>query len=197
MALLFNRQPQLTPDHTTPHHTTTMQTTIIARLPEATPAAAACGCCGGWTSSGGMSQHHSTRTPVMGRYGCTCFRPAYATFVACETDQPLPEETDAICDLGVHTTESALALLKQLRHYKVLCHKTGKLTNRRERTFFAHASVQLPIEGSPGRVFPGMTSIEVSYTAAVKYVTDLLRFGLEERGARIRIQASKGCIFIG
>lgn len=34
--------------------------------------AAACGVCGGWTAFGGMSQHHRTTTPVMGRFGCVC-----------------------------------------------------------------------------------------------------------------------------
>ena len=34
--------------------------------------AAACMKCGGWTSFGGMSQHHKTTVPVMGRLGCIC-----------------------------------------------------------------------------------------------------------------------------
>ena len=33
--------------------------------------AAACGVCGGWTRSGGMSQHSEADKPVMGRTGCT------------------------------------------------------------------------------------------------------------------------------
>lgn len=33
--------------------------------------AAACSICGGWTSRGGMSQHSDTKTPVIGRTGCT------------------------------------------------------------------------------------------------------------------------------
>ena len=34
--------------------------------------AAACPTCGGWHSSGGMSQHAHETTPVLGRTGCTC-----------------------------------------------------------------------------------------------------------------------------
>jgi len=34
--------------------------------------AAACPRCGGWTGSGGMSQHRNSKTPVLGRTGCTC-----------------------------------------------------------------------------------------------------------------------------
>lgn len=34
--------------------------------------AAACGCCGGWTSQGGMSTYTNTNVPVEGRVGCTC-----------------------------------------------------------------------------------------------------------------------------
>lgn len=34
--------------------------------------AAACKRCGGWTQSGGMSQHAQTQRPVQGRYGCIC-----------------------------------------------------------------------------------------------------------------------------
>lgn len=33
---------------------------------------AACPRCGGWTSSGGMSQYRNSTTPVHGRTGCTC-----------------------------------------------------------------------------------------------------------------------------
>ena len=32
---------------------------------------AACAICGGWTKGGGMSQHSDSKTPVMGRTGCT------------------------------------------------------------------------------------------------------------------------------
>ena len=35
--------------------------------------AAACSGCGGWTSSGGCSQHRDSDTPVFGRTGCFCF----------------------------------------------------------------------------------------------------------------------------
>lgn len=34
--------------------------------------AAACPRCGGWTSSGGMSQYRNSTVPVHGRTGCTC-----------------------------------------------------------------------------------------------------------------------------
>lgn len=34
--------------------------------------AAACPQCGGWTSSGGCSQHAKSKTKVLGRTGCTC-----------------------------------------------------------------------------------------------------------------------------
>jgi hypothetical protein len=34
--------------------------------------AAACACCGGWTSFGGMSQYTNSKAPVLGRVGCTC-----------------------------------------------------------------------------------------------------------------------------
>ena len=37
------------------------------------PPAAACPLCGGWTSFGGMSHHHKSTEPVIGRMGCTCF----------------------------------------------------------------------------------------------------------------------------
>lgn len=37
--------------------------------------AAACQRCGGWLSSGGMSQYHRTTTPVMRRFGCLCNAP--------------------------------------------------------------------------------------------------------------------------
>ena len=37
--------------------------------------AASCPKCGGWTSSGGMSQHRNNTSPAMGRLGCkvACF----------------------------------------------------------------------------------------------------------------------------
>ena len=37
--------------------------------------AAACHACGGWTSVGGMSGHHLSCTPVLGRTGCHCRGP--------------------------------------------------------------------------------------------------------------------------
>ncbi len=36
--------------------------------------AAACGTCGGWHSSGGMSQYANFDVPVDGRIGCICRR---------------------------------------------------------------------------------------------------------------------------
>lgn len=36
--------------------------------------AAACNKCGGWTSFGGCSQFSNSKTPVLGRVGCTCFK---------------------------------------------------------------------------------------------------------------------------
>jgi hypothetical protein len=105
-------------------------------------------------------------------------------------------QNDPILDLGLHTTESALALLAKRRHYKVECRKTGKKTNRRECAFFLHADVALPIAGEADRYYPGMTNIKVPYKVAVAYVQDLLR-NLEARGARIQIRASEQCIFLG
>ena len=37
--------------------------------------AAACPRCGGWTASGGMSQHSGSIVPVSGRTGCSCHLP--------------------------------------------------------------------------------------------------------------------------
>ena len=45
--------------------------------------AAACQRCGGWLSSGGMSQYHRTTAPVMRRFGCLCNAPpAYRRLVS-------------------------------------------------------------------------------------------------------------------
>lgn len=44
----------------------------VYELIESKNPAAACPACGGWTSSGGMSQHSKSKTPVLGRAGCTC-----------------------------------------------------------------------------------------------------------------------------
>lgn len=53
-----------------------------SKTPTKTPAAA-CPRCGGWTASGGMSQHHRTTVPVMRRFGCVCTAPpAYKTLVS-------------------------------------------------------------------------------------------------------------------
>lgn len=38
---------------------------------QSTPGAA-CSRCGGWTSSGGMSQHARSKVAVLGRKGCAC-----------------------------------------------------------------------------------------------------------------------------
>lgn len=47
-------------------------TTTPAKNDLSSVPAAACPRCGGWTSSGGMSQYAKSSTPVLGRTGCSC-----------------------------------------------------------------------------------------------------------------------------
>lgn len=72
---------------------------------------------------------------------------------------------------------------------------------RKKRTIkgyqcYIGASINLPIKDKEDRVFPGYTTIPVSFKVAENIINDLLK-NLEDRGAMIRIQYSERCIFIG
>ena len=53
--------------------------------------------------------------------------------------------------------------------------------------FMLGVSPELPIEGEPGRVFPGYACLFISRAEFIKVVTDCLR-GFEARGGRVSIE---------
>lgn len=69
--------------------------------------------------------------------------------------------------------------------------------NRKGRRCMISVETQLPIEGKPGRAFPGMAYVPVSRKVAEQFIDRVVGETLEGRGARIRMEVHHNIIFIG
>lgn len=64
-------------------------------------------------------------------------------------------------------------------------------------TLFICVGQRAPIKDNPGREFPLLGHVQVTTTAAFKFLRNTYREALEARGAQVQMIVSGQCVFIG